>query len=105
MESAFVILGIFFSFVCLFIALSLTIDIDNIFIRIIAIFIISSSIGFTMSWVMCLDYQADYKEWNNGICEECEEPLKLVGVNKHNYYYSCENNHIIETHFLFEKND
>lgn len=69
--------------------------------------LISCLIGFGFVSCCAIEENNAAKTWNNGACSQCETPwhLQSVAKSRHNttYYYTCENNHVFSTEYLFEK--
>lgn len=61
-----------------------------------------------LSGIFCLSYNADAKEWNDGYCVKCEEPLRFSSASNYKgttyYYWTCDNcGSIIELTHNFTK--
>lgn len=45
--------------------------------------------------IFLLSYQTDAKEWNDGYCVKCEEPLRFSSASHYKgttyYYWTCDN--------------
>ena len=87
----------------LFLAFMFTQDIKKTILKVIAIILIASLVGFGIAGLMWMEHKGDTQSWNNGICP-CGEEWRLVSVDHLKnggdlYYYTCDNCHrTIRTH-------
>ena len=90
-----------------FIALILTVGMNDGIPRTIAIIIISLAVGFGFVFLMNKYREYEEEKWNNGICPICNTEYHFQSVAKGRssttYYYVCENGHIFETDCFFQK--
>ena len=95
-----VTLGALFAFI-------FTSNIKNNVARLIIGIIVAFVIGYGVIYLISLDYKTDERNYNNGICSICNGKLDLFDIEYHRgygdeYFYKCENNHLVRTSHYFE---
>lgn len=45
-----------------------------------------------------LEKESDNNLWNGGRCRVCNKELEFIGIDREQFYYSCEYNHTIKIH-------
>lgn len=91
-----------------FMALILTSEMKDGVMKIIVGTVIAFIIGFGVIGLIELEYEKDFKKWNNGTCTTCDTAFDLFDIEHHRnggdtYYYKCENGHLIKTANYFER--
>ena len=90
-----------------FIALMVTVGMDDGIPKTITAIVISLIVGFGFVFLMNEYREYEEKRWNNGICTICNTEYHFQsaakGKSSTTYYYVCENGHIFETDCFFQK--
>ena len=73
----------------------------------ITIILIAIATGTLFSFMYYVNYIANEKVWNNGVCVECDGKLEFINAShtKYNnrYYYKCDNcGNVIELDHLYK---
>ena len=70
-------------------------SIQNILLFILIFIVCFCSVAIFI-WVGIDTHKRQKENYNNGICTLCGEEFHFAGIDRGDYYWACENDHVIE---------